>query len=295
MNRLLFLVLLVLAPRIALADIAPECQGIPKPDNYDEQRQQDFLQDYPALTLTFSPLHGPIPHEPGHGMVGMDFAMIPPLKCAHRYVVDWAKTENTNVTPVAPKLHASFAFPELPGGLRVYAGLGYIPPLTIFGQRSVLLSGEVGIGRKLDNIPLELGGRFHATSVKLIADVAKAFDERRDPSILDLYVASTFGVDLMAGWDFGPITPYLAIGYTDVSTFFYVGDDGVVTNNLHPYAGISFAAGLDGLIWKHLRWSAEFYGAPGGYSMPDKLAPTVGTPASYGHLYTARARLGYEF
>lgn len=278
-------------PALARADIAEECQGLPMPDDYDEQQQQDFLQNFPALSLTFSPTHGPVPHEPGHGMVGVQLAGIPPLSCRRRYVLGWSKTEDTNKTPLAPKLHASFAGPEVLGVLP-WVGVAYLPPVTLLGTRNVVLSVEAGLGYDLDDSPLQLGLRFHATSVKIVADIATAFDERRDPSVDDLYIGSTFGADLMAGWELSWATPYVAAGVTDASTFFYIGDDGVVTNNLHPYAGPTFALGLDGLLFDRLRWGAEFYAAPGGYSRPDPGAATVS--GSYGHLYTGRLRLGYE-
>src|SRR5690606_878751 len=114
----------------------------------------------PALALTFSPIHSAIPHEPGRGSFGVDLAVMPPLGCSRRFVLDWTKTEHTSVTPIAPKLRASFAFPELPGGIRTYAGVAYVPPVPIAGARTVLLSGEAGFGgRWFKKIPLELGGR----------------------------------------------------------------------------------------------------------------------------------------
>jgi len=62
-----FVLLLLAAP--AAAQVAPECKSFsgPPPKNYDEGVQQDFLKNYVALATTFSPLHGPIPSEPGHG------------------------------------------------------------------------------------------------------------------------------------------------------------------------------------------------------------------------------------
>lgn len=287
----------VLAPVVARADIAPECQGLPKPPDYDEQAQQDFLQNYPALALTFSPIHGPVPHAGGRGALGVDLGFIPPLSCKKRYVLDWTKTEDTNVSPVAPKFHASFAFPEIAGNTVIYVGAAYLPPVTVFEQRTVLMSAELGFGGAwFASVPaLQIGARFHATSTKLVADIAKAFDERRDPVVDDLYVASSFGGDVLGGWSLPWGTPYVALGFTDVSTFFYIGDDGVVANNLHPYASFVFSAGLDGLAWDHFRWGIEFYGAPGGFSRPDPDVESSRAPPAYGHLYTARARLAYEF
>jgi hypothetical protein len=286
---------LVAWPGRAFADIDPRCRGLEKPSDYDEQAQQDFLANTPALALTYSPIHGPVPHEPGHGALGVDLAVIPPLSCERRYVLEWTKTEDTNRTPVAPKLRATFAFPEV-AGVTAYAGVAYLPPVTVAETRTVLLSGELGFGgRWIGTLPsLQLGARFHATSVKVVADIARAFDEENDPARDDLYLASSFGVDVLAGWEIAWATPYLAVGFTDVSTFFYIGDDGVVANNLHPYAGLTFSVGVDALLGSRFRWGAEFYGAPGGYSLPDPTAATPKRAPQYGHLYTGRLRLGVE-
>jgi hypothetical protein len=69
----------------------------------------------------------------------------------------------------------------------------------------------------------------------------------------------------------------------------------VVGNNLHPYASVVFSAGLDGLAWDRFRWGVEFYGAPGGYSLPDPDVDSTHAPPAYGHIYTGRVRLGWEF
>jgi len=287
----------VLAPAVARADIAPECQGLPKPPDYEEQAQQDFLQNYPALALTYSPLHAPVPHAGGRGALGVDLAFIPPLSCQKRYVLEWTKTEDPNVSPIAPKFHASFAFPEIGGTTVIYASAAYLPPVTLFDQRTMLMSVELGFGGTwFKNLPaLQLGARFHATSTKVVADLAKAFDERREPDVDDMFVASSFGGDVLGGYALPWGTPYVALGFTDISTFFYIGDDGVVSNNLHPYASFVFSVGLDGLVADHFRWGVEFYGAPGGYSTPDPDVDSGRAPPAYGHLYTGRARLAYEF
>ena len=71
------------------------------PNGYDEQQQGDFLQNYFALGVTLSPIHAPVPHEAGHGAVGLDVLVLPPLGCGHRTVYNQTKTEDTNVTPIA--------------------------------------------------------------------------------------------------------------------------------------------------------------------------------------------------
>jgi len=285
--RLAILSLFFLLAPSAWASVDAKCEGLIRPADYDEQAQQDFLANYVALATTFSPLHGPIPDEPGHGSVGLELSVIPPLGCERRMVLNYSKTEDTNKTPVVPRPRITFTFPAL-GPVRLYAGLAYVPPVPILGTRNVIVSTEFGMGVPINS--LQVGLRFHGTLQKTIGDVATAFDEG-DPDFEDLYLASTLGLDAMAGYELGALTPYVALGFTDVSTFFYIGDDGVVTNNLHPYAGLSFSVGTSAAIGDRLRLAGEFYGAPGGYSLPDKTVDSVKPGSRYGHIYTGRVRL----
>jgi hypothetical protein len=280
-----------LATTRALASIDPQCQGIPLPEDYDEQAQQDFLQNYVALATTLSPIHAPVPHEGGHGAIGVDFGVVPPLGCERRLVLNYTKTEDTNKTPLIPRPRITFALPTI-GRMTPYAGFAYVPPVTLFGTTNVILSGELGAGFQFGEV-VQLGARFHATSQKTVGEIATPFIEG-DAPYDDLYLASSYGFDLMFGTDFDVVTPYIALGFTDVSTFFFIGDDSVVSNNFHPYFGPTGSVGVDALVAKRLRLGGEFYAAPGGHSNPDPEVESV-TPASrYGQLYTARFRLAVE-
>ena len=156
----------------------------------------------------------------------------------------------------------------------------------------MIASGEIGVGGVIAE-KWQVGGRFHATMQKTIADVATAFNDE-DPAVDDIYIASTFGVDAMFGMQAGVVTPYLALGFTDVSTFFFIGDDAYVGNNLHPYAGPVGSLGADLLLNERWRFAGEFYAAPGGYSLPDKSVESVKPGSRYGSLYTGRIRLAIE-
>jgi hypothetical protein len=275
----------------AHASIDPKCTGLTIPGDYDEQAQQDFLSNYFALSTTLSPTHGPVPHEPGHGAVGVHIGVIPPLPCERRFVLGYTKTEDTNKSPAVPRLHVTYAFPAL-GKVVPYAGLAYLPPVKLLGTTNVMISAELGVGVPVGDL-VQLGGRFHATTMKTVGEIATPFLADQ-PAFDDLFLASTFGLDLMFGIDAGVVTPYVALGFLDASTFFYIGDDGVVTNNYHPYFGPAGSIGVDGLVAERFRFGAELYGAPGGYSQPDKDIESV-TPASrYGRIYTARIRLAVE-
>jgi len=260
----------------AEAYVDPDCASVAAagpPAGYSEQGQQDFLLNYFALATTFSPLHAPVPNKPGHGSVGVEAAIIPPLGCERRLVLNYTKTEDTNKAPVAPRPRLLFAFPEI-GKLVPYAGLGYVPPVTVFETRNVIVSGEVGVGVPFDN-GMQVGGRYHATLMKTVAEIATPFNEG-EPAYDDFYMGSTFGVDGMFGWDFDGWQPYLAVGFTDVSTFFFIGDDAVVTNNSTPYASVTSSLGVQAKVIKHVDLAGELYTAPG-------------------YLYTGRLRAAYRW
>ena len=84
-----------------------------------------------------------------------------------------------------------------------------------------------------------------------------------DPTKPDFYVGSTFGADVLLGFKSGFYSPYIAVGFTDVSTFFYIDDDGIVINNENPYAGLTGSIGVQAQILKNLNAAAELYAVPG--------------------------------
>jgi len=274
------------------AVVDPKCAGLPKPSDYNELVQQDFLLNYFALSSTFSPLHAPIPHEPGHGSFGVDFNGIPPLSCRKRFALEWTKTEETNKSPVVPQLVASYAFPAIREVIVPYASVAYMPPVPLLGTRNVILSAEAGVGIEISE-KVQVGARFHATVMRTIADVATPFEEG-DPIYDDLYLGSTFGFDVMGGLSLGNVTPYMSMGFVDVSTFFWIGDDSVVSNNYHPYLGPAWSLGADGLFWERFRVAGEYYGAMGGFRRLDPDLTVGGPVGRYGSIHTLRVRLGVE-
>lgn len=279
-------------PTVALGYVDPKCEGTELPGNYDEQAQQDFLQNYPALASSYSPMHAPIPHKPGRGSIGLELAAMPPLGCARRLVLQGTKTEDTNKTPVIPRPRVTFAFPAIGGLVVPYAGFAFVPPVKLFGTTNVILSGELGLGVPIGDT-LQVGARYHHTLHRTVGEIATPFNIE-DPAFDDLYLASTFGLDAMLGFDLGEVVPYVAVGYLDVSSFFFIGDDAFVANNYHPYSGLALSAGIDGLIKDRIRVGAEFYAAPGGHSRPDKSVPSIAGFGRYGQLYTGRLKLAIE-
>jgi len=227
--------------------------------DYDEAAQADFLLNYFAMATTYSPLHGPIPGKSGTGTISLELAGIPPLGCERRLVLGATKTEDTNKTVVAPRPRLGFVFNKL-GSVTPYGSFAYVPPVTVFGTRNVIVSGEAGFGARAGK-DWQWGMRYHFTLMKTVAEIATPFDIE-DEEKLDFYMGSTFGVDAMGGMEIGDWTPYVSVGFTDASTFFYIGDDAVVGNNGAPFAGLTSSAGVQ---YTHdwLDLAAEAYAAPG--------------------------------
>jgi hypothetical protein len=242
-------------------DVATEVQNAIAngTSDYVELEQQDFLLNYNAMAFSFSPLHSAIPNRSGTGALSLELMIIPPLTCRQRLALGAIKTENASPTPIVPRPRIGFVFPEV-GKLLPYASLGYVPPLPLFGTQAVIASGEVGFGMPLDS-GLEWGVRYHFTLMKAIAEFATPFNED-DPAQKDLFVGSTFGLDVIGGWDFDGLVPYLALGFTDASTIFYVGDTPTIVNNQSPFAGLTGSLGLQ---WTKdwMDFAGEFYTAPG--------------------------------
>lgn len=285
----------------ASAYVDAACQDVAAagvPDGYNEQAQNDFLLNYFALATTLSPTHAPVPHQAGTGSIGLELAVIPPLSCERRLVLSYSKTEDTNKAPVAPRPRLIFSFPKI-GPVVPYAGLAYVPPVTVFGTRNVIASGEVGVGVPLES-GLQFGGRFHYTMMKTVAEIATPFVEG-DPAYDDLYVGSTFGLDLMAGYGINKIIPYAAVGFTDVSTFFFIGDDDYVGNNYSPYFGPNASLGAQA-TFKHVNVAGEFYSAFKNLNTDDLAAKLeadgldpAGADFAPAHIYTARLRAAWVF
>ena len=228
--------------------------------DYDEQGQQDFLLNYFAMATTFSPLHSAVPGAGGEGSIGVEIAGIPALGCDRRLVLGATKTEDTNKTPVAPRPRVLFQFNDV-GKIKPYAGLGYVPPVTVFGTRNVIVSAEAGFGMQADS-GFEWGLRYHATLMKTVAEIATPFDTN-DPAELDFYMGSTFGFDAIVGHEVKEgLKPYASVGFTDASTFFYIGDDSVVGNNGAPYASVTGSLGAQWTL-DRFDFAGEFYAAPG--------------------------------
>lgn len=269
--------------------VAEECIDLldDRPDDYNEVQQRDFLSNYFALGGSFSGIHGPIPHEPGRGMVGLRLNGLPPLSCRRRFALDWTKTERTNVSPVLPTVTASYAFGR--EGLVPYIEAGFLAPVPVAGTRNLVFQLAAGLGIEITD-RVSVGVRGHAHIQRTIGEIATRLSPEAE-IFDDFYLGSAIGGQLLGGYRIGSVTPYAMVGLLGVSTFFEVGDSGISIENVHPYLGPEFALGADGL-YRRLRIGGEYYAAPGG-SRNLTNRDSLGF-AAYGRLHTVRLRVGYE-
>lgn len=303
MSRVIaLLIVAALLPVSAQATgIAEECREYAEDssnfEDYDEQQQQDFLANYYALNSSFSSIHAPVPHQPGHGMIGVRGNGLMPLPCRRRFALEHTKTEDTNVSPVLPTLVASFAFDVGNDAIVPYAEAGFLAPINVGGTRNVVFQGAIGIGLQPTD-GLQLGVRAHASLQRTIGEIATPFEEG-DPVHQDLFLGSTLGISGGAGFPLdlgkgGKGTPFVNVGVLDASTFFYVGDSSVVPNNKHPYLGLDYSLGWDWLFaGERVRLGAEYYGAPGGHRTLHGGDGAAGW-SGYGRVHTWRLRAGVE-
>ena len=278
-----------------VADTDGDGTAGPAPEGYSEAQQNNYLLNFYSLATTFSALHAPVPHEPGTGSLGIELSGIPALPCEKRLVMSYTKTEDTNKTPVLPRPRGSFAFPsiDLENGKSVvpYAGFGYVPPVPIGGTRNVMVSMEAGVGyTDLQTEGSQFGLRYHATLMRTLGEIATPFDIE-STAYEDLYLGSTFGLDLSYGYQKDAFTHYASVGWLDVSTFFYIDDDAVISNNMVPYAGPTISLGSQWKPKSFLDVAGELYAAPTTLFDLDGFSVSPGD----GSIYTARFKVAYLF
>lgn len=243
------------------AQISPECSGVKVPADYSEQAQQSFLQNYFAATFLMTPLAPPVVAAGPRGSAGLELGGIPPLPCERRLVLEGTKTEETNRSPVNPRLRIRAQLPPV-GPVSSHLGFAFLPPVPSPVGTLLQVAGEVGAGW-LSEGGLSIGARGHLTVARMRADIATAFVEG-DPAVDDLFFANTMGLDLAVGQavDVGvpwlALTPWASAGIADVSTLFIAGDDfAVVQNVTTPWSGALVAVGLQALFVEHVEVGLE--------------------------------------
>ncbi len=258
------------------------------PEGYSDARQSAFLMNHGALSTSFSGAHGPLPTAPGAFSFGLTLNGMPALSCEERMAYGYTKTEDTNLTPVFPRLSISFTSSNLlrsgasmtsrergqapsrssgglARGLYGFGGFSFLPPLPVSvptkerGVYSLSLAGELGMGVRLSSPgpngeALVASARAHMSLTRVIGNFASAIEEDA-AEYNDLLLTSSTGADLLIGRGFAPtvpvvqlVTPYLGVGWLNTTSFFWVGDDRNMQNNYYPYNGPTYAIGANALV-----------------------------------------------
>jgi hypothetical protein len=244
-------------------------------DGWNDTRSAIML-NHPALSLLVSPLAAP---KQKGATLSLEIAVMPPLGCMDRVV--WfagkMKTEDTNKVPVLPRPRLRVSLPQL-AGFDSALGLAYVPPVPLGATQVHQVGFDLTVSRSLSP-QLDVGLRWHAAVTKVADDIAhKTNPDAAD--VLDFYVNGLSGVGLALGYHGGALpqdlTAYASGGYTNVGTFFLIGDDAAIRNNAFPYRGLDYTLGVQyrkGIFDGALEWHHA-----------------VGST-----MKTVRARIGYAF
>jgi len=323
-----------LAEASANVDSACDLNGDGETDNFDASLTTPDIQEWniaasTALAMAPSPLTSPSPYKAFQVAIGLDLHQFDYLSCQERTVFlgGIQKTEDTNKTPVVPRFRFSMGLPM--GGYVTISGL---PPLTLFGVRTGVITGEVGGGFGLGDSPARLGVRLHASSGQIVGDIAHPVgmepgDEGYDDaSVDDEYQFLNVGADAAVSWAIElpklSIFPYAGAGVLNVSSIFYVGETyytvflgdhytkymheenpGPVNEagQLTPYPGYR---GLDAFAGVRVAFLEHFEGTLEGFFIPVRtvigsderfLTETGETSPYVSNFFSLRLRLGYMF
>jgi hypothetical protein len=227
-------------------------------DGWNATRSAIML-NHPALSLVVTPLAAP---KQKGATLSLEVAALPPLGCSDRVI--WfagkMKTEDTNKMPIVPRPRLRVALPQL-FGFDGALGVGYLPPVALGTTQVHHVGFDLTVSRSLSP-QLDVGLRWHAAVTKVADDIAHKTHEDA-PDVLDFYVNGLSGVGLAFGYHGGSLpkgmAAYASGGYTNVGTFFLVGDDAAIQNNEFPYRGLDYTLGaqyrrgiLDGALeWHH--------------------------------------------
>ena len=164
-------------------------------------------------------------------------------------------------TPLYPRPRLLVGLP-LPADFRAFAGLAYIPPITIAEVSSHYGGAEAGVAYVPG--PLSVGLRGH---------VVQAFSRSpvTDPQTRDSLETTIYGADVMAGYaletGFAGVTPYAGLGVTHLHGRFRVTSDGVVLTS--DATVLAVQAGVRLLVLGHFEGVVELEAYPGRLVHPN--------------------------
>ena len=220
--------------------------------------QEQRLIDIHALLLELPPVSAPADLPPMGARVGLEVIGVPPIDgttAARRQITA------SDQLPAFPRPRADVALPLGAEGLRLHAGLAYVPPLTVNDVSAHIGAGELGLGWVAGAWHAELRGQV------VVAQTLSPVTERDTRDRLTVFET---GGDLSAGRDFdlgfGRLMPYVGGGVVYTNGLFRVTSDGVElrSREIVPV----FDAGARLLAFEHWEATAELEAVPRRFVHP---------------------------
>lgn len=190
-----------------------------------DQEAQQYLNmlNFYSFSLAPAALRAPLPFDALKVSASFELNYIPSLNCVERTVFYGTKTEDTNKTPVLPRLRVSTT---LPFGVTV--GIQGVPPVTLFGVNSGMIGLDLGYGKRLGE-KFDVGVRGFGFLARVAGEMAGPFSGLPEDEVDDVFRSRILGIEAQAGYramtGATAITPYLGIGYTNVKAWMFVGEN----------------------------------------------------------------------
>ncbi len=214
--------------------------------------QEQRLIDIHSLLLDLPAVEAPGALRAWQASLGVEIIGIPSIDGATGTKRQITASDRALVFP-RPRLALGLPAPE---GFRAFAGVSYIPPITISELTTHYGAAEVGFAWAPR--ALAVGLRAHVLYAESTAPVT-------DPNTRDTLKTFEIGAEVSAGWRFllGPaaLTPYAGVGLSHLHGNFRVTSDGVVL--LSDYTGPALQGGLRVLVGDHWEAVGEVDGYPG--------------------------------
>jgi hypothetical protein len=220
--------------------------------------QQQRLIDIHDLLLDLPPVEAPGVLAPFQLAVSAEVITIPSIDGATGTRRQITASDHT---PLFPRPRIALGLPA-PEGFRAFAGVSYIPPVTLADVNTHYVAAEAGIAHDVG--PLAVGLRAH---------VVHAFSKSpvTDPTTRDTLETLLYGADLGAAhaFDLGvaSLTPYAGLGVRRMNGRFRVTSDGVVLKS--DVTRLAVQGGLRLLVKGHWEAVGELDAYPGRLVHPN--------------------------
>lgn len=253
MKKFLFIIVF-LWPQIVQAQIAPECAGIEKPADYDEEKQRSFMHNHAMSMFMPLPIIDSHPSDQARGAIGIDTTLVPKLTCRERLALNATKTEDTDKMPLLPRPRLSIPIFQN-SRFALVGGVSFLPPLI-----PKLLLWHVSTEGSFLYEPMKgivIGARAFMGVSYLRAEIATPFDKSAQTKE-DWFSFAIIGGDLSASFGV-PITenqklyPFLSFGLIKGASIFVVADDGVSVPNKYPLFSLTNFVGLSYHLFDRLK------------------------------------------